>query len=231
MGYESDCRNMNMELKPIGRIHSPHQQAQGTPVQPRWATGIEGRVEIFPEYAAGLRDLEGFERIWQVFWCDRANAARMEVVPYRDNKRVVSSPPALPAVPIPLASRAFACWQLMAPCCRWPRWTFWTAHRCWTSNPICRNATRSPWNGLAGAATSAKGAWPIIVSCAPIQMQDPKVIHRTAFAGQAFQPAGSPDFPVRSSPGRAIGEPPASVDTNARPARWLPPSRPAFPLE
>lgn len=77
---------MNLELKPIGRIHSPHRQAQGTPIQPRWAAGIEGRVEIFPEYTAGLRDLAGFERIWLLFWCDQAHAARLEVVPYRDTQ-------------------------------------------------------------------------------------------------------------------------------------------------
>jgi tRNA (adenine37-N6)-methyltransferase len=77
---------MKFELKPIGRIHSPHQLAQGTPIQPRWAAGIEGRVEIFSEFTAGLRDLEGFERIWLVFWCDRANEARLEVMPYRDSQ-------------------------------------------------------------------------------------------------------------------------------------------------
>jgi tRNA-Thr(GGU) m(6)t(6)A37 methyltransferase TsaA len=77
---------MNLELKPIGRIRSPHRQAEGTPIQPRWANGVEGRVEVFPEFAPGLRDLEGFERIWLLFWCDRARAAQLEVVPYRDTQ-------------------------------------------------------------------------------------------------------------------------------------------------
>ena len=78
---------MKLELTPIGRIHSPHREAQGTPIQPRWAAGIEGTVEILPEYAAGLRDLDGFERIWLLFWCDRAREAQLEVVPYRDTQR------------------------------------------------------------------------------------------------------------------------------------------------
>ncbi|MCU0787966.1 MAG: tRNA (N6-threonylcarbamoyladenosine(37)-N6)-methyltransferase TrmO [Verrucomicrobia bacterium] len=77
---------MKLGLEPIGLIHSPHRQAEGTPIQPRWALGIEGRVNVFPEFAPGLRDLEGFERIWLIFWCDRACAARLEVIPYRDSQ-------------------------------------------------------------------------------------------------------------------------------------------------
>jgi tRNA-Thr(GGU) m(6)t(6)A37 methyltransferase TsaA len=69
---------------PIGIIHSPCGTAAGTPVQPCFASGIEARVEVFPEYAEGLRDLEGFERIWLLFWCHQARAAQLSVVPYRD---------------------------------------------------------------------------------------------------------------------------------------------------
>lgn len=77
---------MKPELKPIGLIHSPHREAEGTSIQPRWAAGVEGRVEVLPEFAPGLRDLAGFERIWLLFWCDRAGEARLEVVPYRDTQ-------------------------------------------------------------------------------------------------------------------------------------------------
>jgi len=41
-------------------------------------------VEVFPEYAAGLRDLDGFERIWLVYWFDRAKEAELVVTPYLD---------------------------------------------------------------------------------------------------------------------------------------------------
>lgn len=73
-----------MKLTPIGTIHSPHQQATGTPIQSACAAGIKGTVEIFPEYAPGLRDLDGFDRIWLVYWFDRANAAQLIVTPYLD---------------------------------------------------------------------------------------------------------------------------------------------------
>jgi tRNA-Thr(GGU) m(6)t(6)A37 methyltransferase TsaA len=73
-----------MEIKPIGIIHSPHKQAGGTPVQSSMSAGVEGTVEVFPEYAAGLKDLEGFERVWLVYWFDRAKTAQLVVVPYLD---------------------------------------------------------------------------------------------------------------------------------------------------
>ena len=77
---------MKLELTPIGLIHSPHRQAEGTPIQPRWAAGSEGTVELFPEFAPGLRDLEEFARVWLLYWFDRARAARLEVVPYVDSQ-------------------------------------------------------------------------------------------------------------------------------------------------
>jgi len=63
---------VKLELRPIGVVHSPHRQAEGTPIQPRWAEGSEGTVELFPKFAPGLRDIEGFERIWLIYWFDRA---------------------------------------------------------------------------------------------------------------------------------------------------------------
>jgi tRNA (adenine37-N6)-methyltransferase len=73
-----------MNLTPIGIIHSPHQRAGGTPIQAALATGVRGTVEVYPEFAAGLRDLDGFERIWLVYWFDRAKAAELVVTPYLD---------------------------------------------------------------------------------------------------------------------------------------------------
>ena len=43
-------------------------------------------MEIFPEFAAGLRDLEGFERIWLLFWFHRAKTAKLIVTPYLDDQ-------------------------------------------------------------------------------------------------------------------------------------------------
>ena len=77
---------LTMTLTPIGIVHSPHQQATGTPIQAAGAAGVTGTVEIYPEDAAGLRDLEGFERSWLVYWFDRAKLAELVVTPYQDTR-------------------------------------------------------------------------------------------------------------------------------------------------
>jgi len=75
-----------MEVKPIGIIHSPFKQAAGTPIQPSFSDGAEGQVEVFPQYVVGLKDLDGFERIWLIYWFDRAVAPQLHVKPYMDDQ-------------------------------------------------------------------------------------------------------------------------------------------------
>jgi tRNA (adenine37-N6)-methyltransferase len=73
-----------MKLTPIGTIRSAFSRATGTPIQPYRAAGAVGSVEIFSPFVEGLRDLEGFERIWLVYWFHRAAEAKMRVIPYSD---------------------------------------------------------------------------------------------------------------------------------------------------
>ena len=72
-------------VRPIGVIHSPHELAEDTPIQPVYARGVKGRAEIFPEYAEGLRDLEGFSHICLIYWFHKASAARLTVKPFLDD--------------------------------------------------------------------------------------------------------------------------------------------------
>ena len=74
-----------MSIEAIGVIHTPFNTAKGTPVQTALAAGAEGRVEVFAAFADGLKDLEGFDRVWLLYWFDRAQPARLRVVPYLDD--------------------------------------------------------------------------------------------------------------------------------------------------
>ena len=49
-----------IRYRPIGVVHSPFKESRGTPIQPAAARDVEGTVEVFPEYADGLKDIEGF---------------------------------------------------------------------------------------------------------------------------------------------------------------------------
>jgi len=76
-----------LTLKVIGRIRSPFTQSAGTPIQSALAKGVEGSVEVYAQFAAGLRDLGGFERIWLLYWFDRATAAELVVKPFLDKRK------------------------------------------------------------------------------------------------------------------------------------------------
>lgn len=73
-----------MRLRPIGVIRTPFPQPAGTPIQPRMAQGAQGEVIVFEEYAAGLEDLAGFDRIWLLYWFHRAGPVRLRVQPFLD---------------------------------------------------------------------------------------------------------------------------------------------------
>jgi len=75
-----------IKYKPIGVIHSPFKEPKGTPIQPAGAKNIDGTVEIFPEYAEGLKDLEGFSHIILIYHFHLSKEAPLKVSPYMDSK-------------------------------------------------------------------------------------------------------------------------------------------------
>jgi tRNA (adenine37-N6)-methyltransferase len=72
----------NITCKPIGVIHSGHTVAEKTPIQPVYAPSCAGTVEVYPEYAEGLNDLEGFSHIYLLYHLDRAGRVRLKVKPF-----------------------------------------------------------------------------------------------------------------------------------------------------
>ena len=76
------------ELKyiPIGIIHSRFKEPKGTPIQTTAALGVEGSVEVFPEYLEGLKDLEGFSHIVLLYHFHLSKDAQLTVVPYMDDR-------------------------------------------------------------------------------------------------------------------------------------------------
>jgi tRNA-Thr(GGU) m(6)t(6)A37 methyltransferase TsaA len=72
-------------LSPIGVIHSPHTWEKEIPIQPVYAEGIKGTAEVFPEYAEGLRDIEGFSHIYLIYHFHRAKPIRLIVKPFLED--------------------------------------------------------------------------------------------------------------------------------------------------
>jgi tRNA (adenine37-N6)-methyltransferase len=75
-----------IEFKPIGIIHSPFKDTQGMPIQPSGAAGVKGSVEVFDQYQAGLKDLDGFSHIILLYYFHLAKGFKLQVVPFMDSK-------------------------------------------------------------------------------------------------------------------------------------------------
>jgi len=69
---------------PIGIIRSPHTSGDRTPIQPIYASGVTGFAEIFPEFAGGLVDLEGFSHIHLVYYFHMAEKRQLIVKAFLD---------------------------------------------------------------------------------------------------------------------------------------------------
>ena len=52
-----------LTYRPIGVIRSPFRGPRGMPIQASFAANAVGTVELEPEYAPGLKDLEGLKKI------------------------------------------------------------------------------------------------------------------------------------------------------------------------
>jgi tRNA (adenine37-N6)-methyltransferase len=83
-----------LTLKPIGIIHSEHRVPRQTPIQPVCAGGSPGQVEVFPQYADGLEDIEGFSHLHLIYWLHRAadvasavaGPSPLKVTPFLDDE-------------------------------------------------------------------------------------------------------------------------------------------------
>ena len=75
-----------IECRQIGIIHSPFKNPAGTPIQPTGAKGVEGKVEVFPDYQEGLEDLAGFSHIFLIYHFHLAKKTALKVKPFLDDQ-------------------------------------------------------------------------------------------------------------------------------------------------
>ncbi len=65
-------------IEPIGIIRTPYRSVQdGIPIQGLLRPGGTGEVEVFEQYAPGLKDLEGFSHIFLVYVFDQSDNVRL----------------------------------------------------------------------------------------------------------------------------------------------------------
>jgi tRNA-Thr(GGU) m(6)t(6)A37 methyltransferase TsaA len=83
MGDEKKIREP-VSFVPIGIIHTPFTDTTGMPIQPNGARGERGSVEIFYEYADGLKDIEGFSHLFLIYSFHRCISYQLTVTPFLD---------------------------------------------------------------------------------------------------------------------------------------------------
>ncbi len=73
-------------MRPIGVIHSPFAQKSVTPIQPSRSQAI-GKVELFPQFADGLQDIEGFSHLILVYVFHQSSGYSLQVTPFLDDQK------------------------------------------------------------------------------------------------------------------------------------------------
>jgi tRNA-Thr(GGU) m(6)t(6)A37 methyltransferase TsaA len=76
---------ITIQYKAIGVIHSEYTDKKSTPIQSFYSRS-KGTVELFPEYAAGLKDIEGFSHIFLIYHFHQAEKPSLITRPFIDHK-------------------------------------------------------------------------------------------------------------------------------------------------
>jgi len=71
---------------PIGVVHSPFATAHDMPLQTVAAHGVQGSIELYPEYRVGLKDLDGFSHLLLVTHLHLMTESAVTVVPFLDTQ-------------------------------------------------------------------------------------------------------------------------------------------------
>jgi len=75
-----------VSFRTIGIIRTPYQTATGTPIQSIYGATFKGDVILDKCFEAALDDIDGFERLWLIYWLDRNSSPQLRVTPYRDTQ-------------------------------------------------------------------------------------------------------------------------------------------------
>lgn len=74
-----------VRLLPVGIVRSPYKEPSDLPppafAPPRFFDRSVGEIEVFPEFAEALDDIEGFSHIIVIFHFHRSSGAKLKAVP------------------------------------------------------------------------------------------------------------------------------------------------------
>ena len=68
----------------IGLIHTPYSEKQDAPIQGCFAPSNKGHIELYPEYAEGLKDIQGFSHLILLYYFHKAEGCDLLAKPFLD---------------------------------------------------------------------------------------------------------------------------------------------------
>lgn len=71
---------------PIGVIHTEYTEQEETPIQGIFNPSL-GLVEVYPAYAAGLKEIESFSHLYLIYHFHRADGYSLVQKPFLDGER------------------------------------------------------------------------------------------------------------------------------------------------
>jgi tRNA-Thr(GGU) m(6)t(6)A37 methyltransferase TsaA len=72
-------------VKPIGIIHSPYKEPKNMPIQGKFDKGVLGTVKLFPEYEAGLKDMQNFSHLILIYYFNRSKEEKITGKPFLED--------------------------------------------------------------------------------------------------------------------------------------------------
>ena len=73
--------------QPIGVIHTPYSQKEKTPIQGCFAPDSRGTVEVYPKYADGLKNIEGFSHLILIYHFHKSEGCQLIAKPFLDKEK------------------------------------------------------------------------------------------------------------------------------------------------
>jgi tRNA (adenine37-N6)-methyltransferase len=73
--------------KPIGIIHTSYNKEEDTPIQGCFSPANQGHIELYPEFVAGLQNIEGFSHLFLIYHFHKAEGFELLTKPFLDKEK------------------------------------------------------------------------------------------------------------------------------------------------
>ncbi|WP_309540881.1 tRNA (N6-threonylcarbamoyladenosine(37)-N6)-methyltransferase TrmO [Nitratidesulfovibrio liaohensis] len=75
----------HISYAPVAHMRTPFTNVRGMPIQPVGAQGVAGSIDVLPEFAEGLADIEGFSHLLVIYHLHECKGFTLRVKPFLDN--------------------------------------------------------------------------------------------------------------------------------------------------